>query len=47
MSQFFINPLYTEINMRITNNVMIASVVTMITTFYGDVFSAIAQVSAK
>jgi hypothetical protein len=47
VSQFFINPLYTEINMRITNNVMIASVVTMITPFYGDVFSAIAQVSAK
>ncbi len=47
VSQFFINPLYTEINMRITNNVMIASVVTMITPFYGDVFSVIAQVSAK
>ncbi len=33
--------------MRITNNVMIASVITMITPFYGDVFSAIAQVSSK
>ena len=47
VSQFFINHLYTGINMRITNNVMVASVVMMITPFYGDVFSAMAQISAK
>ncbi|HKU32241.1 MAG TPA: hypothetical protein VJR22_00150 [Candidatus Nitrosotalea sp.] len=33
--------------MRITNNVVVASILMLATPFYGDIFSAIVQVSAK
>ena len=33
--------------MRITNNIIVASIMMLAMPFYGDIFSAAAQVSAK